>query len=305
MSKICLVIIFNHRFDVNIEKLEKLYEGRFSHIYHIVPFYDGDKENVIPVYECSFRFNGYIAQAYEKFKGDYDHYFFVADDIALHPDINERNFEEWFGVDADTCYIPELKPIRELEGWGFSQNFMDPEHFLVFYTGTNWKSEMMSADEAFKIAEAKGYKKSDFSFGVSEMKNCLKYRKRYPRVITLFFKTIIKGRQQLPYPVWGKYCDIFSIPGGQMKDMARMFGVTAAMNFYVEMAIPTTLMLLSPKVSFGEGRKEKPLLLWGKQARGEIVDKYHGDFNYLEENWDENTLFIHPIKLSQWTGRFD
>ena len=46
-----LIIIYNHRFDQNIEKLNKIYGERFSKIYHLVPFYDGDLPNVIPVFE--------------------------------------------------------------------------------------------------------------------------------------------------------------------------------------------------------------------------------------------------------------
>src|SRR5438309_2566399 len=57
-SKAALIIVFNHRYDKNIPLLETLYEGRFSNIYYLVPFYDGEKENVIPVYENSFRFQG-------------------------------------------------------------------------------------------------------------------------------------------------------------------------------------------------------------------------------------------------------
>ena len=49
-SEVCLLIIYNHRYDDNIEKLERIYKNRFSDIYHIVPFYNGTIENVIPVY---------------------------------------------------------------------------------------------------------------------------------------------------------------------------------------------------------------------------------------------------------------
>lgn len=301
MNKVCLVIIYNHRYDANIDRLEKIYKDRFSNLVHIVPFYDGNKANVIPIFECSFRFNGYIAQAYEKYAGNYEYYFYIADDIMLHPEINENNVEEWFDVDEDTGYIPELKPISKLEGWGFSQNFMDPEHTFKWYTGTQWKNEIIPAEEAFHIAKEKGYDREAFSYSVKEIKNTLRYWKRYPRVIVLFFKTIIRGRQQLDYPVWGKYCDTFIIPGKYMSNLARAFGVTAAMNFYVEMAIPTMMMLMLPYVSFGERRKEKPLLLWGNEERNSIVEKYHADYAYLSEHWDEDVLFIHPIKLSQWT----
>lgn len=61
--KICLTIIFNHRYDDNIKKLKRIYRGRFSEIRFIVPFYDLSDEDVIPVFESSYNFQGYLAQA--------------------------------------------------------------------------------------------------------------------------------------------------------------------------------------------------------------------------------------------------
>ena len=301
MSNVCLVIIFNHRFDANIERLEKIYKDRFSHIKYIVPFYDGDRDDVIPVYECSFRFSGYVAQAYEKFAGDFEHYFFIADDITIHPAINESNYEEWFEVNDSTSYIPMLEPIGKLKGWPFCQWFMDPERTLYKYLGTNWKNEIMSSEEAFAIAEKKGFERKDFGYSSKDiLKIFRKQFKKYPRLAVMLFKPIFKGPQILPYPMWGKYCDIFIIPGQYMKKMARYFGIFAGMNLYVEIAIPTGIALISEKISTADNRKEKPLLLWGAEARKNLVDKYEGNYSRLVDEWDDNTLFIHPTKLSEW-----
>ena len=58
-------------------------KGSFP-IFSIMPFYDGKKESVLPVYESSYQFSGYISQA--KIQLDcrgisFEHYFFVADEI--------------------------------------------------------------------------------------------------------------------------------------------------------------------------------------------------------------------------------
>ena len=74
-SKICFIIVFNHRFDTNIEILEDIYKNRFENIYFIVPFYNGNRKDVITVYESSYNFSGYYAQALEKIYDDrYTHY---------------------------------------------------------------------------------------------------------------------------------------------------------------------------------------------------------------------------------------
>src|SRR4030042_4685799 len=93
MDKVALIIIYNHQYNKNIEILEKIYKDRFCNIYHLVPFYNGEKSNVIPVYENSHYFQGYIAQGFKIFyKKDYAHYIFIADDLILNPVINEKNY---------------------------------------------------------------------------------------------------------------------------------------------------------------------------------------------------------------------
>ena len=47
---VCLVIFQNHQYTRNIEVLDRLYGERFDHIVHVVPFYDGSRDDVIPVY---------------------------------------------------------------------------------------------------------------------------------------------------------------------------------------------------------------------------------------------------------------
>lgn len=42
-SDVALIVVYNHRYDRNIEVVERIYAGRFSNIFHLVPFYDGTK----------------------------------------------------------------------------------------------------------------------------------------------------------------------------------------------------------------------------------------------------------------------
>jgi hypothetical protein len=79
---IALIIIYNHRYDKNIETVERIYKGRFSHIFHLMPFYDGDKPNVFPVYDNSYCFQAFVAQTFPSiFNKKFSHYFFVSDDM--------------------------------------------------------------------------------------------------------------------------------------------------------------------------------------------------------------------------------
>lgn len=48
MSKIGLVIIFNHPYAKNLEKLRSIYGERFSILRFLMPFYDGNEPDVCP-----------------------------------------------------------------------------------------------------------------------------------------------------------------------------------------------------------------------------------------------------------------
>lgn len=76
--QIALIIVFNHRYDQNIKILETIYNGRFTNIYFLVPFYDGDKENVISVYGNSYYYSKLYSSGLQVFfKEEYSHYFLL------------------------------------------------------------------------------------------------------------------------------------------------------------------------------------------------------------------------------------
>ena len=99
-GSVCLVVIYNHRHSANVERLENLYRGRFSHVYHLMPFHEGGGgENVIPFMKSSHYFQGHLAQGYDRyFAAGHRHYIFVADDVLLNPVISEENYMGIFRI---------------------------------------------------------------------------------------------------------------------------------------------------------------------------------------------------------------
>jgi hypothetical protein len=107
---VALIIIYNHRYEQNIPVLESIYGPRFSDIYHLMPFYTGRRQNVISVYENSYHFQGYVAQGFRDYwRADFTHYFFVADDLLLHPSINEDNFIDFIGLPEGHSFFPGFR----------------------------------------------------------------------------------------------------------------------------------------------------------------------------------------------------
>ena len=114
MSKVCLVIIFNHQFNENIPKLRMIYANRFSQLRFIVPFYRGQDKDVISVFEGSYQFQGYFIQAYEKLlqcKAEW--FLFIGDDVLLNPNITDENAYSMFALDNKQFYIENMTQFNK------------------------------------------------------------------------------------------------------------------------------------------------------------------------------------------------
>ncbi len=290
---IALIIIFNHRYDKNIKTLEAIYNGRFRHIYFIVPFYDGDESNVIPVYGNSYYYQGYIAQAYTSyFQAAYSHYFFIADDMMLNPVINENNLHEYLKITETSSFIPDLRSIHELQHkhniryayefnikrWGLEAVTEIPPYkdALVALKKFNLKIKALKHDEIYET-------KSIFNKLKRLIKFCIGRKETY----------------ELSYPLAGAYSDIFVVSKKSIRKFAHYCGVFAAADLFVEIAIPTALVLSAETISIEKDLNLQGKYLWEQQELKEL-DKYNTNLSNLMKNFPTGYLYVHPVKLSKW-----
>jgi hypothetical protein len=151
MEKVALIVIYNHRYDENIEIIENIYKGRFSSIYHLVPFYDGNRANVFPVYESSYYFQGYIAQGFQHFfHKEFAHYFFIEDDLILNPLINEFNFREHFNLSDSTSFLPGFISLHKQPLNRYWPRVKEAFFYNINQPGTEALKEIPAYDEAVK-----------------------------------------------------------------------------------------------------------------------------------------------------------
>lgn len=296
MNKIALFILYNHHYTKNIERTEELYKGKFSHVYHLIPFYSGDRENVIPVYESSIQFQSYISQAYQKVKkAGFTHYFVVADDMILNPVLNENNLFDVTGISEDASYITDIRDYK-------TNRFEVP----LFEKTRSWGTEVMnilpSKEDAVKILTEKGLavmpsKKYAFQYLMHHLFKCDR-KKVYHALYYLLRKD-----KPFIYPALWSYSDILLVPSKNMEKFVTYNGCLAALNIFVEQAIPIALYLSSEKVVLGNQIKLKQitqLYVLGKQGQKEFEDKYHFSLGKLLEEYPKDLFFVHPIKLSKW-----
>lgn len=287
MSKIALLIVYNHRYDRNIPIIDKIYLGKFSHIFHVIPFYDGSSPNVIPVYESSFQFSGYIAQAVSHiYKLGFTHYFVVADDMIINPTINEKNLFEKLGMAEDECFIKGLINLQKFDRyWRFS----DALNYNPYPKGVEVKNILPSYEQAVDYLAKFGITHGPLKRAL--FKNAPTRDMRMKRYW---------GNTTPPYPVCGGYSDIFIFTEEVREKFCLYCGAFAATGLFVEMAIPTAMVFSANKIRFGNTINLQSKAMWSLEEIKEIEESYHKKLSELMNNYPSDTLFFHPIKLSQW-----
>lgn len=303
MNKVALIIIYNHQYNKNIEVLEEIYRERFSNIFHLVPFYNGEKENVIPVYENSFYFQGYVAQAFKSFfNQEFEHYFFVADDLILNPIINERNYDKHLKLSNNACFLPELLTFHEIKDWW--ERTEEAFRYRIRVGGVEAENQIPSYELAIQQFSNHGLKIQSLRFNQVYNKMNLPKSLTYIQIIEYIKYTIRsfenkKKLYDLSYPLVGGYSDIFVVSAENIKLFCHYCGVFAATNLFAEVGLPTSMVLSARKIITEKDLDLKGKALWTEDDY-QILEKYKHNLNTLLEDFPKENLYLHPIKLSKW-----
>jgi len=315
-----LIIIYNHKYEANIPKLDRYYQGKFENIWHLVPFYRGNAENVIPVYDGSFTFQSFIAQAAKKLKQSCaDHYLFLSDDLLLDPSINQANMPESFGIENNWGFIAEL---HDLSKGLYGRGVREARKASLQHPGLEINGELPSFDEAMRRVAR--HIKLDSLLVRAYTPTIQSLRKPLLKNINNNWD-ILKANiwhkreqaknwlnpKQLEYPLIGGYADIFSVPQSSFDEFVHYCGVFAAARIFVEIALPTALALscknlgtedTSPKRGFNVWFPPAP---WHEMERKSallncMVEKVDSKLSNLIAEWPQDYLYMHPLKLSKW-----
>lgn len=315
MSKVALVILFNHNYELNVVNLKKIYAGRFDHLFFIMPFYQGKEENIIPVYENSYYFQGYIAKALEQIKsGAYEHYIIIGDDLLLNPLINQDNYTDYFKVDQDTAFIPGpfllndttvTSPYRHLAPyWPWIKSALN---FRIVQPGIEVSKFLPGYEEALILLKKHGYEftahmpiKMFYSNKVWKSMFDRFFRGKPEEVLTSLYYDLRNLNKKIPYPLIGSYSDIMVVPNKNINSFIKYCGIFAALHLFVEIAIPTALAFSVDKIVTEADLLYKGITYWNQEDIKLFGERYQNSLTNLYNNFPGNTLYIHPIKLSSW-----
>jgi hypothetical protein len=317
--EVALIILFNHKFDRNLEKLRKIYAGRFKQLYFIVPFYSGSDDDVIAVYGNSFYFQGYLAQALPRIQHDkFAHYLVIGDDLLLNPEINEQNYGNHFKLRRETGFIPDVfllhddhnprRLLRKEAHWYWNSNSVD---FTTDQEGIEIQHELPKPDEAREMLSAHGY---DFQpvlsremlrhyYPILGSGKATTFRRYVTEIIRCaIFNSKLKAVEErtIKYPMVASYSDIVIIPHVGLKRFIHYSGVFAALNLFVEIALPTALLLSVDSISQEKDLDKKGTTFWSHAECAALEKKYNGNITDLLSAFPPDTLYMHPVKLSKW-----
>ena len=311
MTKAALVIIYNHRFEQNLEVLERIYRSRFSHIFHLMPFYQGDRPNVIPVYDNSYYFQGFLAQGFRAFyRLEFTHYFFIADDMILNPRVNEENFTDELPLSPGCSFISNFSNYNANRGKGFWERVEMAYRWKFHQNGLQGARELPSPEAAAEKFHQLKLPNRSLKFeqiwrSPRDFPEWIRAVFTSPVLCARYLHAKLTNREfHLSYPLIGGYSDIFVIPAETIKAFCHYCGVFAAGNLFVEHAIPTALVLSSDKIVTCHNQKLRGKALWSDEDFKEF-EPFGRSLSRLLRGFPADYLFLHPVKLSQWADDMD
>jgi hypothetical protein len=89
-------------------------------------------------------------------------------------------------------------------------------------------------------------------------------------------------------------------PAKTIKRFIHFCGILAAQGLFIEIALPTALLLSVNKVITHDDMPFKGAAMWSQEEIQGISDKYEHSLYKLVQDFPDDILYYHPIKLSKW-----
>lgn len=325
MSQAALVVIFNNRFERNVPRLEEYYAPRFSQRSYLMPFATSEDPHVIRVVENGWCFSGHVAQGVSRFKNkDVTHYVFAGDDLILNPGLNESTLVESLGLRPGAGYI---KSLSSADSMRFSWPWAIRASNSLLWARVDYSKELPAADEASAKFKAMGLElRPPYPRGRRDWRWLrIPNWHWHPRRLHWNLKQIkpwladvssVIGSLGKPsrYPLLAGYSDFFVVPAECIDAFAHFCGVFAAINMFAEVAVPTALALACSSVQTELALNEdfsnpharpaahapmRGMEFWEAEIQT-FCKKLGFSWTTLMEQFPEDVLYYHPVKLSQW-----
>jgi hypothetical protein len=306
--------VFNHRFDRNIPVLEALYRERFPDIRYLVPFYDGTREDVIPVHHAAIHFQGFFRDALRSLSdARFTHYVFCADDMLLSPHLTAASVLGRLGLGPGQGYIKNLAPLSNiyylwLELVGFWPAFNARQFDYKLHLPPAPGAAAAIARHGIKLGPLTLANLRHWNGGIR-----LSDFRKHPQLLRAL--RFLRRPVPLPYPLVAGYADFMVVPAAALPEFCRLCGVFAAMGLFAEIGAPTALALscesIVTEMAAGDhwmsgnrktGLAQHGIELWSEAAEEDLGTRHKWNVQSLLASMAPDVTYIHPVKLSKWNG---
>ena len=212
---------------------------------------------------------------------------------------------EYFGLDDESCFIPSFSPLSRRIHWDWMQREVEALEWSPHKAGIKRLKESLpsSYDEDLKRIEQLGLTIEPSPKYSIRQRGLFLWRLISGDGKFIYFKLLVRGRAyRPPLPFVSGYSDICIVSSKHIRKFVHYCGFFAASNLFVEIALPTALALCANLAEIVT-QKELPFrrtCMWHKHECESFAQTYGNDLQALLTNFPEDTLYIHPVKLSQW-----
>lgn len=312
---VAAVFLFNHRFERNLDTLDRIYAERFPLRRYIMPFARSERHDVIRVRETSWHFSGHLAQAADKFiVPDVSHYIFISDDLIVNPKLSAANIVDQLGLVPGQGYIKSLASLDALR-YSWFRSLEATIKLRRYGLGFDYRAELPAAEDAQAKFERLGIKFSKPRVRTrKEADFALRKLAKGAGYLSIPWAMRFRGKRS-DYPLLGGYSDFLVVPADAIERFAHYCGVFAALDLFAEVAVPTALALacddvlteLRPGEGFNQGSHHRRtgfawtgMEFWKPEETPAFAARFDSRLERLLAEFPSDWLYVHPVKLSQW-----
>jgi hypothetical protein len=207
-------------------------------------------------------------------------------------------------LNDETSFLPGFKNLHEIKyPW---PRIIEAYRYRLVRDGLEINDELPPYEKAIEAFKKQGLEIKPMRYNQIYPKSTI-YKwyqvKQLTRYINHWLGSIRNRNKlyHLSYPLVGSYSDIFVISGRTIKKFSHYCGLFAVTNLFVELAIPTAMVLTGEHIVTEEKLKFKGMTLWSKEDF-KTLEKYNNKLDKLINNFPTGILYLHPIKLSKWNA---
>ena len=317
-----LVILYKDINEDLANKYESLYKDNFEKIFHLMPFYKGDRKNVIPVFENKYQLNGYITQARKILSESLcDNFIIITDDCVINPCINSYNIFDKLNIKEGDCFFSEdifttnINTFSDYDwmlpsvlNFYLSQNGAQMKEFIPIKVHMRAEYNKLGLRAPFLYTDYVDYLIKHIIKGKIQNHEFF-YKLEYSNLniknlTSAFTSTTEKEKLVTLYPFAASLSKFFIINKSIFENFAHYLGMFASIRVHYNIGFAMSAVLSTDTIKSKKDIGGSHKIVNCEESM--IYNLYKQNQGKLENILSPDTLVYYPIDLMKWkTGELN